>query len=168
MIASNPGSKKKHVEMCQFTRMEMISLNIFLPQNSQHGNDSTVIWNWLEFLTSAVPTLRKIYFHFLPWYDRSDSFRFDLEANGNPFGSENRKETCHHDHIPFNVKGNGNIIFSVWSALLFLPGEVTHREIFSKSYWIKPKSDCIYQFPINLEQSKRTLSVCCSKSIGAW
>ena len=24
-----------------------------------------------------------------------------------------RKENCHHDHIPFNVKGNGNIVFSV-------------------------------------------------------
>ena len=26
---------------------------------------------------------------------------------------QNRKEYCHHGHIPFNVKGNGNIIFSV-------------------------------------------------------
>ena len=26
---------------------------------------------------------------------------------------KNRKENCHHDHIPFNLKGNGNIIFSV-------------------------------------------------------
>ena len=25
---------------------------------------------------------------------------------------QNRKENCHHDHIPFNVKGNGNIVFS--------------------------------------------------------
>ena len=24
-----------------------------------------------------------------------------------------RKENCHHDHIPFKVKGNGNIVFSV-------------------------------------------------------
>ena len=31
----------------------------------------------------------------------------------------------------------------------------THREIFSKSCWIKPKSDCIYHFPIDLEY-KRT------------
>ena len=27
---------------------------------------------------------------------------------------QNRKENCNHDHIPFNVKGNGNIVFSVW------------------------------------------------------
>ena len=31
----------------------------------------------------------------------------------------------------------------------------THREIFSESYWIKPKSDCIYHFPIDLEQNRR-------------
>ena len=42
----------------------------------------------------------------------------------------------------------------------------THREIFSKSYKIKPKSDCIYHFPIDLG-TKRT-SVYGSKSIGAW
>ena len=28
----------------------------------------------------------------------------------------NRKENCHHDHILFNVKGNGNIVFSVHIA----------------------------------------------------
>ena len=33
----------------------------------------------------------------------------------------------------------------------------THREIFSKSYQIKLKSDCIYQYPIDLE--KQTDSV---------
>ena len=27
---------------------------------------------------------------------------------------QNRKENCHHDHIPFNVKGNGNTVFSVY------------------------------------------------------
>ena len=27
---------------------------------------------------------------------------------------QNRKEKCHHDHIPFNLKGNGNIVFSVY------------------------------------------------------
>ena len=26
---------------------------------------------------------------------------------------QNRKENCHHDHIPFNLKGIGNIVFSV-------------------------------------------------------
>ena len=50
-------------------------------------------------------------------YDRGDSFSFDFEPNGIPFGSENRKENCHHDHIPSNVKGNGNIVFSVYWAI---------------------------------------------------
>ena len=34
-----------------------------------------------------------------------------------------------------------------------------HRDFFSKSYQIKPKSDCIYHFPIDLEQ-KCSLSAC--------
>ena len=36
-------------------------------------------------------------------YDRGDSF----EPNGisNPF------KNCHHDHIPFTMKGNGTIVF---------------------------------------------------------
>ena len=28
---------------------------------------------------------------------------------------QNRKENCHHDHIPFNMKGNGILVFSVFS-----------------------------------------------------
>ena len=31
----------------------------------------------------------------------------------NQMERKNRKENCHHDHIPFNVKVNGNIVFSV-------------------------------------------------------
>ena len=41
----------------------------------------------------------------------------------------------------------------------------THREIFSKSYCIKLKSDCIYHFPIDLEPNGRPFG---SKSIGKW
>ena len=48
--------------------------------------------------------------------DRGDSFPFDFEPNGSPFGS-NRKENCHHDHIPFNAKGNRNLVFSVYMCL---------------------------------------------------
>ena len=29
---------------------------------------------------------------------------------------QNRKENCHHDYIPFNVKGNRNIVFSVYAV----------------------------------------------------
>ena len=47
------------------------------------------------------------------------------------------------------------------SRLLFS----THREIFSKSYLIKPKSDCIYHAPIELEPNGHQFG---SKSICAW
>ena len=36
----------------------------------------------------------------------------------NSICAQNRNENCHHDHIPFNVKGNGNIVFSVYMYLL--------------------------------------------------
>ena len=41
-------------------------------------------------------------------YDRGDSFPFNFEPSGIPFGSENRKEICHYDFepngIPFGSK----------------------------------------------------------------
>ena len=30
---------------------------------------------------------------------------------------QNRLKNCDHDHIPFNVKGKGNIVFSVYNTL---------------------------------------------------
>ena len=41
----------------------------------------------------------------------------------------------------------------------------TLREIFPKSYQIKAKSDCIYQFPIDLDPNGSPFG---SKSIGKW
>ena len=46
-------------------------------------------------------------------YGRGDSFPFDFEPNGIPFGSQS-KENCHHNHIPFDLKANGNIVFSAY------------------------------------------------------
>ena len=40
-----------------------------------------------------------------------------------------------------------------------------HREIFSESCKIKPKSDCIYHFPIDLERNGIQFG---SRSIGKW
>ena len=48
-------------------------------------------------------------------YDRGDSFPFDFEPNGFPFGSKLKGKLCHYDHIPFNLNGNGNIVFSVYT-----------------------------------------------------
>ena len=40
---------------------------------------------------------------------------------------QNRKENCYHDHIPFNVKGNGNIVFSVYVFFLLLYLRATQK-----------------------------------------
>ena len=45
-------------------------------------------------------------------YDHGDSFPFDFEPNGILL-DQNQKENCHHDHIPFNMKGIGSTVFSV-------------------------------------------------------
>ena len=75
-------------------------------------------------------TLRKLYSHFLSnlmGYDHGDSFPFDFEPNGIPFGSENRNEKLsNHDHIPFKVKGNGNIVLS--GCMLLKPPVLVKRE----------------------------------------
>ena len=54
-------------------------------------------------------------------YDCGDRLPFDFEPNGSNLNQmefhlvQNRKENCHDNHIPFNVKRNGNIVhlFSV-------------------------------------------------------
>ena len=61
-------------------------------------------------------TLRKLHFQFLShWmgYDHGDSFPFDFLNQMEFHLVQNRKENCNHDHIPFNVKGIGSIVFSV-------------------------------------------------------
>ena len=47
-------------------------------------------------------------------------FLFNSEPNGIPFGSKNPKENCHHDHIPFKLKGNGIIVFSPIHVIIIL------------------------------------------------
>ena len=49
-------------------------------------------------------------------YDRGDSFTLDFLNQIEFHLVQNRKENCHHDQIPFNLKGNGNIVFSVQTA----------------------------------------------------
>ena len=45
-------------------------------------------------------------------YDRDDSFPFNFEPNLNPFGSKSKGKLSPRS-FPFNVKANGNIVFSV-------------------------------------------------------
>ena len=65
-------------------------------------------------------------------YDRSDSFLSIL--NQMDFHLvQNRKENFRYDHIPFNVEGNGNIVFSVHSnpkqllraGVALIPGRIS-------------------------------------------
>ena len=71
----------------------------------------------------------------------SISFHIEWDMNHDhgdssvPFGSnrqfhsvQNRKENCHHDHIPFNLKGYGNIIFSVFYTSFRLRTDILHME----------------------------------------
>ena len=46
-------------------------------------------------------------------YDHGDSFPLDFLNQKDFHLVQNRKENCHHDHIPFNVKGKGNKVSSV-------------------------------------------------------
>ena len=63
-------------------------------------------------------------------------------------------ENCHHDHIPFNVKGNGNIVFSVYSVgwLLVMNLDTTEHEhtsidIFAREWFTEyGKRSFVYLF----------------------
>ena len=46
-------------------------------------------------------------------YDRGDSFKLCFEPNIEFYSVQDRKENCHRDHIPFNLKGNGNLFLRV-------------------------------------------------------
>ena len=43
--------------------------------------------------------------------------------------------------------------------ILWSDKDPTHREFFSKSYWINPKSDCIYHFPVDLKEISMGVTV---------
>ena len=42
-------------------------------------------------------------------YERGDSFPFDFLNQVEFYLVQNQKENCRHNHIPFNVEGNGNV-----------------------------------------------------------
>ena len=59
-----------------------------------------------------------------------------------------QSESCNREFSPNTLSWESNLGTSNCFG--------THREIFSKSYQIKPKSDCIYHTPIDLEQQTDT------------
>ena len=66
--------------------------------------------------TARSRTLRKLVFHYLPnWMgsDRGDSFPFDFEPNGVPFGSKSKGKLPRSDPIQFERKWNTSFL-SAW------------------------------------------------------
>ena len=53
-------------------------------------------------------------------YNHGDNFPFDFEPNGISIWRKNRQ----HDYIPFTVKGNGNIVLSVYDAEVSVPTSI--------------------------------------------
>jgi len=47
---------------------------------------------------------------------------------------QNQKETCHHDHIPFNLKRNGILVFSDQVTQQRDVTNVVGKEVFSVVY----------------------------------
>ena len=75
---------------------------------------------------------------------------------------ENRKENCQQNHIPFNVKGNGNIVFSlqfgrswhysdIYNSLLFTMRSKTHRCMESISH---PRPNTAKNYRLYLARKK--------------
>ena len=63
-----------------------------------------------RFAPAGITTLRKLCFHFyhIRW-DMIVVIVFLSILNQMDFYLvQNRMENCHHNHIPFNVRGNGN------------------------------------------------------------
>ena len=61
-------------------------------------------------------------------YDRGDSFPFDFNQM-EIYSVKNRKENCHQDRIPLNLKGNGILVFSVYKVTRLRDIPETHRII---------------------------------------
>ena len=60
-------------------------------------------------------------------YDRGDSFPFDFKPNGILFGSKSKGKLPSRSY-PFNVKVNGNIVFSVQTVRKSTIGRTAVRE----------------------------------------
>ena len=78
--------------------LESTSLSLVFQMWLTIRNTIVLAWSWHGTEISiavqfVLHTLRKLYFHFLShWmgYDRGDSFPFDFQPNGIPFGSKSK------------------------------------------------------------------------------
>ena len=118
---------------------------LFSHQNSitnQGGISPELLWRQLLLIgyRNSRDTLRKLFFHFLSqWmgYDRGDSFIFNFKPNGIHL-VQNRKENCHHNYIPFIVKGNGKIVFSVYMYVSKLSSTMRNNYFLGNTSSIQP------------------------------
>ena len=77
-----------------------------------HGCRIKVQVGWLAYTEETILPIAFTLNGVWSWWQFS--FRFWTKWKSNWFKIE--RKNCHHDHIPFNVKGNGSIVFSVWVA----------------------------------------------------
>ena len=114
----------------------------------------------LHFIIGCLPRTEK----YFPNLGKSNGNQIVFTMHLDWFGSVN-------GHYPFAVPNQSESVNynpnSVWINAIekrFQAGRTTHRELFSKPYQIKSKSDCIYHAPRLIWNSKRrTLSACSSK-----
>ena len=71
--------------------------------------------------------------------------------------------TVYQTDIHFDIDVSTTEVHQTVIYFLSCKQDATHRGIFSKSYQIKPKSDCIHHFQIDLEPNGCPFG---SKSIG--
>ena len=83
---------------------------------------------------------------------------------------QNLNENCHHDHIPFNMKGNGKIIFSAWS-LWNSQNEAALCIIFncmSIIYLTWPEAEKLMKLSSNREVAFHSQCSVCSRMLILW
>ena len=67
-------------------------------------------------------------------FHRGDSFSYDFLNQMKFHLVQNQKENCRHDHIPFNGKVNGNIVFSVCMSIKTTPKNKYRQPITTNSF----------------------------------
>ena len=88
--------------------------------------------------------LRKLYFHFLSYwmgYDRGDSFPFDSEPNGIPFGSKSKEKLSLRSYpIQYERKWNTSILSSKEHYISVLSTPKFHEKMVMKPRPLLPSS----------------------------
>ena len=106
MYTKNYGRKNRYIFLAQLTRKQV--QNISVKENGHKSMRRTLghtVRLKLYIEKTMFPFLFTLNGTFLLFISILNQMEFHLV--------QNRKEKCHYDHIQFNVKGNGDIVFSV-------------------------------------------------------